>query len=151
MKFGGVKLAGCSCVGPMQHAHDGGGDSVFPTCGELLARLSGVPVGLFDDVSRSRVAEDEAMRLHLFMVRSRRARTRPLRRISATLSSILGPLAAAARLASRSPSRRSLSCRISSRTYSLGVPQSPEATWPSTYSFRASGSEMFNEVMGMAS
>jgi hypothetical protein len=32
-----------------------------------------------------------------------------------------------------------------------GVPQSPEATCPSTYSFRASGSEMFREVMGMAS
>ena len=53
-------------------------------------------------------------------------------RISAIDTSILGPFAAASSSCSRFPSRRSLSWRINSLMYSLGVPQSPEETWPST-------------------
>src|SRR5450755_2314804 len=120
-------------------------------CARVLPDCMEYQSALLDDIGYSCVAKDEAILRHLFIVRSRRVRTRPLRRISATLSSILGPLAAAMRLASRSPRRRALSWRMSSRTYSLGVPQSPEATWPSTYSLSASGREMFSEVMGMAS
>jgi hypothetical protein len=35
--------------------------------------------------------------------------------------------------------------------YSLGVPQSPDATCPSTYCLKACGSEIFNDVIAMPS
>src|SRR5229473_1431155 len=80
---------------------------------------------------------------------SRRTRNNPFLRTSATESSIFGPFVAAINSCSRLLRRRSLSWRINSRTYSLGVPQSPVATWVSTYCFRASGREIFRDVIAI--
>jgi hypothetical protein len=110
-----------------------------------------IPVSLLDNIVRCGVAEVNPRSLHRRRVRSRSAATRPFRRRSATGISIFEPFAAAIRSCSRVCRRRSLSWRISSRTYSLGVPQSPEATCPSTYCFNASGSEIFSDVIAMPS
>src|SRR5713226_10765244 len=109
--------------------------------GQRLAGLADVPISLFQDIGEDRIAEDKPSLFHRWRARSRSADRRPFLRISATGSSIFGPLAAATSSCSRLPKRRSLSCRISSRTYSLGVPQSPEATCLSTYCFSGSGRE----------
>jgi hypothetical protein len=150
-EFRRLKCAQRSCCRATHHAQYGGLDCPLPAPGESGSGLRRVPLGLFDDVSDSRIAEDKTVLFHRFRARSRRAGINPLRRISATGSSIFGPLAAATSSCSRLLRRRSLSCRISSRTYSLGVPQSPEATCLSTYCFSGSGREMFSEVMDMTS
>src|SRR6266436_1209234 len=159
-EFRGLKCARRSCCRTAHRAQYGGGDCPLPTPGESGSGLQRISLGLFDDVSDSRIAEDKTVlfpgqRVHRLRARSRSAGIKPLRRISATGSSIFGPLAAATSSCSRLLRRRSLSfsfaLRISSRTYSLGVPQSPEATCLSTYCLSGSGREIFREVMDMAS
>src|SRR5450432_406271 len=114
-------------------------------------RLAFIPGSLLQNVGGCRIAQNNPLPLHRRRVRSRNAAIRPFLRISVTDSSILRPFAAVMRSCSRLDKRRSLSWRINSRTYSLGVPQSPEATWPSTYFLSASGSEMLRDVIAIPS
>src|SRR5580692_909111 len=145
------EFAGRAAGGSGQQVRNSCRDSFLPTLSQWFSRPSGVPLSLFQYVGNRRVAEDKPTPSHRLRARARSAEIRPLRRISASGISIFGPLAAATSSCSRLPRRRSLSWRISSRTYSLGVPQSPVATCPSTYFLRASGREMFREVIGIAS
>ena len=73
-EFVGVEPARRPSLGMAQHGFDYRRDGVFPSFGEGAGGLCCVPVSLFDDVGGGRLAEDEAIVLHLFMLRSRRAR-----------------------------------------------------------------------------
>jgi hypothetical protein len=121
----------------------------LPAFRQPMVSLAFIPVSLLKNIGNRRIAKDDSLALHRRRVRSRNAVTKPLLRISVTESSIFGPFAAVMSSCSRLDKRRSLSCRINSRTYSLGVPQSPEATWPSIYFLSASGSEMLSDVIGI--
>jgi len=75
---------------------------VSPSLGQRLAGLCHVPISLFQDVGDGRIAEDKPSLFHRRRARSRSAAIRPFLRISATGSSIFGPLAAATSSGSRS-------------------------------------------------
>src|SRR5438094_8635729 len=85
-----------------------------------------------ENIRNRGVAQRNPKLFHARRTRSRSAVTSPFLRISLIETSIFGPFAAASNSCSRLAIRRSLSWRINSRMYSLGVPQSPDATWPST-------------------
>ena len=110
-----LKCAGRSRCRATHYAQYGGGDCPLPAPGESGSRLRRIPLGLFDDVSDSRIAEDKTVRFHRLRARSRREGIEPLRRISATGSSIFGPWAAATTSCSRLLRRRSLSLAESVR------------------------------------
>ena len=91
----------------------------YPICHSARSRMSATAASLRTTAF-----------LHRWRARSRKAAINPLRLISARGISIFCPLVAVTSSCSSSLRRRALSWRINSRTYSLGVPQSPEATCP---------------------
>jgi hypothetical protein len=150
-KLVGLKTAQRSRPSSFRDSKDRGRYCFLPAFSQPTVSLAFIPVSLLHNIGDCRIAKDNPLSLHPRRARSRNAATRPFLRISVTESSILGPFAAMMRSCSRLDKRRSLSWRISSRTYSLGVPQSPEATWHSTYFLSASGSEMLRDVIAIPS
>ena len=128
----GSKLHGDPGAWSAGYSQERGRYGLLPSLCQFLVRLGLVPLGLLQDIRNGRLTKGDVRRFHRVRTRSRSAVIKPFLRISAIDTSILGPRAAASSSCSRLAMRRSLSWRINSRTYSLGVPQSPEATWPST-------------------
>src|SRR6267378_2751995 len=106
----------------------------FPTLRQTPICLSFVPIRLLQNICNRCITESNPRFFHArrARARSRSAEINPFLRIWLIDTSIFGPFAAASSSCSRLVIRRSLSWRINSRMYSLGVPQSPVATWPST-------------------
>src|SRR6266404_3011621 len=109
-----------------------GSDRLFPTLRQTPICLSFVPIRLLQNICNRCITESNPRFFHARRARSRSVEINPFLRIWLIDTSIFGPFAAASSSCSRLVIRRSLSWRINSRMYSLGVPQSPVATWPST-------------------
>src|SRR5579884_2681213 len=107
-------------------------DTGFPPLCQAGTSFAEISIILLQNVGDCRIAEDDPGRLHVRRARSRKAAIKPFFLISEIESSTFGPFDAASSSCSRFANRRSLSCLISSRMYSLGVLQSPDETWPST-------------------
>jgi len=131
-KFGCRESTRCPSSWVSDNPHQRAGHSLFPTFRQIPASLSFVPIRLLQNIRNRGVAQRNPKLFHARRTRSRSAVTSPFLRISLIETSIFGPFAAASNSCSRLAIRRSLSWRINSRMYSLGVPQSPDATWPST-------------------